>query len=63
MPLRVQILMYDGVEEQDFMGPRDVLGHAERAGGQVQTTLVRPSAPGKVTCFFGPHGSPPTPIF
>ncbi|WP_328687050.1 DJ-1/PfpI family protein [Streptomyces caniferus] len=53
MPLRVQILMYDGVEEQDFIGPRDVLGHAERAGGQVHTTLVRPSAPGKVTCFFG----------
>ncbi|MEW2439929.1 DJ-1/PfpI family protein [Streptomyces caniferus] len=53
MPLRVQILMYDGVEEQDFIGPRDVLGHAERAGGQVHTTLVGPSAPGRVTCFFG----------
>ncbi|MEV6029265.1 DJ-1/PfpI family protein [Streptomyces sp. NPDC052036] len=23
------------------------------AGGQVETTLVRPSAPGEVTCFFG----------
>ncbi|AOP48022.1 DJ-1/PfpI family protein [Streptomyces lydicus] len=40
-------------EEQDFVGPRDVLGHAERVGGPVQTALVRPSAPGKVTCFFG----------
>lgn len=53
MPLRVQILMYDGAEEQDFIGPRDVFGHAELAGGQVETTLVRPSAPGEVTCFFG----------
>ncbi|MFI0777026.1 DJ-1/PfpI family protein [Streptomyces sp. NPDC021212] len=53
MPLRVQILMYDGVEEQDAIGPRDVLGHAAQAGGQVETTLVRPSAPGEVTCFFG----------
>ncbi|MFI0790875.1 DJ-1/PfpI family protein [Streptomyces lydicus] len=53
MPLRVQILMYDGVEEQDFIGPRDVLGHAERAGGPVRTALVRLSAPGKVRCFFG----------
>ncbi len=53
MPLRVQILMYDGVEEQDVIGPRDVLGHAESAGGQIQTTLVRPSAPGEVTCYFG----------
>lgn len=76
MPLRVQILMYHGVEEQDFrggeqdfIGPRDVPGHAERAGGQVHTTLVRPSAPGTVICFFGTevtvraHGSPPTRIF
>ncbi|WP_411140156.1 DJ-1/PfpI family protein [Streptomyces sp. x-80] len=53
MPLRVQILVYDGVEEQDFIGPRDVFGHAAQAGGQVETTLVRPSAPGEVTCFFG----------
>ncbi|WP_372405305.1 DJ-1/PfpI family protein [Streptomyces luteireticuli] len=53
MPLRVQILVYDGVEEQDFIGPRDVFGHAVHAGAQVETTLVRPSAPGEVTCFFG----------
>ncbi|MFJ5840570.1 DJ-1/PfpI family protein [Streptomyces shenzhenensis] len=53
MPLRVQILLYDGVEEQDFIGPRDVFGHAVQAGGEVETTLVRPSAPGEVTCFFG----------
>lgn len=53
MPLRVQILMYDGVEEQDAIGPRDVFGHAAQVGGQVETTLVRPSAPGEVTCFFG----------
>ncbi|MEU1948581.1 MULTISPECIES: DJ-1/PfpI family protein [unclassified Streptomyces] len=53
MPLRVQILMYDGAEEQDVIGPRDVLGHAESAGAEIRTTLVRPSAPGEVTCFFG----------
>ncbi|MFJ8490463.1 DJ-1/PfpI family protein [Streptomyces sp. NPDC094038] len=53
MSLRVRILMCDGVEEQDAIGPRDVFGHAVQAGGQVETTLVRPSAPGEVTCFFG----------
>ncbi|MGQ4409899.1 DJ-1/PfpI family protein, partial [[Kitasatospora] papulosa] len=53
MPLRVQILMYDGVEEQDAIGPRDVFGHAALAGGPVETTLVRAAAPGEVTCFFG----------
>ncbi|MEW1722816.1 DJ-1/PfpI family protein [Streptomyces sp. NPDC093109] len=52
-PLRVQILMYEGAEEQDVIGPRDVLGHAERAGAPIRTTLVRPTAPGEVTCFFG----------
>ncbi|MEU1803295.1 DJ-1/PfpI family protein [Streptomyces sp. NPDC019937] len=60
MPLRVRILMYDGVEEQDAIGPRDVLGHAARAGGQVETTLVRPSAPGEVTGFFGTRITVPT---
>ncbi|MEU6355231.1 DJ-1/PfpI family protein [Streptomyces sp. NPDC047072] len=60
MPLRVQILMYDGVEEQDAIGPRDVFGHAVQAGGQVETTLVRPSAPGEVTCFFGTRITVPT---
>lgn len=60
MPLRVQILMYDGVEEQDAIGPRDVLGHAAQAGGQVETTLVRPTAPGEVTCFFGTKVTVPT---
>src|ERR1700751_4892455 len=53
MSLRVQILMYDGVEEQDAIGPRDVFGHAVQAGGQVETTLVRPSAPCEVACFLG----------
>lgn len=60
MPLRVQILMYDGVEEQDAIGPRDVFGHAVRAGGEVETTLVRPSGPGEVTCFFGTRITVPT---
>ncbi|WP_055547477.1 DJ-1/PfpI family protein [Streptomyces sp. NBRC 110028] len=52
-PTRVHILVYDGVEEQDFMGPRDVFGHAVHAGGAVETSLVRPGGPGEVTCAFG----------
>ncbi|MFI9274083.1 DJ-1/PfpI family protein [Kitasatospora sp. NPDC052896] len=60
VPLRVQILVYDGAEEQDFIGPRDVFGHAARLGGQVETTLVRLSAPGEVTCFFGTRVTVPT---
>ncbi|MET9576412.1 DJ-1/PfpI family protein [Streptomyces massasporeus] len=47
------MLMYDGVEEQDAIGPRDVFGHAAQAGGHVETALVRRSAPGGVRCFFG----------
>lgn len=60
MSLRIQILMYDGVEEQDAIGPRDVFGHAVQAGGDVETTLVRPSAPGEVTGFFGTRIVVPT---
>ncbi|MCX4856146.1 DJ-1/PfpI family protein [Streptomyces canus] len=60
MSLRIQILMYDGVEEQDAIGPRDVFGHAVQAGGDVKTTLVRPSAPGEVTGFFGTRIVVPT---
>ncbi|WP_217167719.1 hypothetical protein [Streptomyces sp. AC512_CC834] len=44
--------MYDGVEEQDSIGLRGAPGHAVQVGGDIETTLVRPSAPGKVTCFF-----------
>ncbi|MGW2256337.1 DJ-1/PfpI family protein [Streptomyces sp. NPDC001780] len=52
-PTRVHILVYDGAEEQDFIGPRDVFGHAVHAGGAVETSLVRPGGPGEVTCAFG----------
>ncbi|MFD4575194.1 DJ-1/PfpI family protein [Streptomyces sp. NPDC058417] len=49
----MHILVYDGAEEQDFIGPRDVFGHAVHAGGAVETSLVRPGGPGEVTCAFG----------
>ncbi|WP_413760706.1 DJ-1/PfpI family protein [Streptomyces sp. MMBL 11-3] len=52
-PTQVHILVYDGAEEQDFIGPRDVFGHAVHAGGAVETSLVRPGGPGEVTCAFG----------
>ncbi|WP_234473639.1 MULTISPECIES: DJ-1/PfpI family protein [unclassified Streptomyces] len=52
-PIRVQILLYDGAEEQDFIGPRDVFGHAVHAGGSVETTLVRHGGPGEVEALFG----------
>ncbi|MEV7644028.1 DJ-1/PfpI family protein [Streptomyces rubiginosohelvolus] len=52
-PTRVQILLYDGAEEQDFIGPRDVFGHAVHVGGPVETTLVRHGGPGEVKALFG----------
>lgn len=51
--LRVQILVFDGVEEQDVIGPVAVLGHAGHQGGQVEVTLVMPGAPGEVVGTFG----------
>ncbi|MCP2256342.1 DJ-1/PfpI family protein [Streptoalloteichus tenebrarius] len=52
-PLRVQILVYDGVEEQDFIAPIDVFGLAKSLGGALTTTLVTPGKPGIVTCAYG----------
>ncbi|MCP2163581.1 DJ-1/PfpI family protein [Goodfellowiella coeruleoviolacea] len=53
-PLRVQVLMFDGVEEQDFTAPVEVLGLAGRAsGGAVTATLVTTGRPGTVTCAYG----------
>jgi transcriptional regulator GlxA family with amidase domain len=53
-PLRVQVLMFDGVEEQDFIAPIEVLGLAGRlSAGAIATTMVTTAAPGTVTCAFG----------
>ena len=53
-PLRVQVLMFDGVEEQDFVAPVEVLGLAGRmSGGAVTTTLAAAGRPGQVTCTYG----------
>ncbi|WP_053717317.1 DJ-1/PfpI family protein [Saccharothrix sp. NRRL B-16348] len=53
-PLRVQVLVFDGVEEQDFVAPVEVLGLAGRmSGGALTTTLVTPHRPGTVTCTYG----------
>ncbi|MGE9696588.1 hypothetical protein [Streptomyces sp. NRRL F-5630] len=53
MTLRVQILLYDGAEEQDFTGPRDVLGWAAHESADVSARYVRASGPGEVTTLFG----------
>ncbi len=52
-PLRVQILVFDGVEELDFAAPVDVFGLAEKMGGAVRSTLVTAGRPGVVTCGYG----------
>jgi CBS domain-containing protein len=50
-PLRVQVLMFDGVEEQDFVVPVEVLGLARKmTGGSIRTTLVTTGRPGTGTC-------------
>ncbi|WP_285633560.1 DJ-1/PfpI family protein [Lentzea sp. NBRC 102530] len=52
-PLRVQVLMFDGVEEQDFIAPVEVLGLAGRMSGAIRTTLVSHHRPRTVTCTYG----------
>jgi transcriptional regulator GlxA family with amidase domain len=52
-PLRVQVLMFDGVEEQDFVAPVEVFGVAAFLGGQLTTTMVTTARPATVTCAYG----------
>ncbi|MET0134055.1 MAG: DJ-1/PfpI family protein [Kibdelosporangium sp.] len=59
-PLRIAILLFDGVEEQDFVAPIEVFGLAARLGGAVATTLVAASGPGTVTASFGTRIEVPT---
>lgn len=53
-PLRVQIVMFDGVEEQDFAGPYEVFSLAGGiSGGRVQVSYVTGDRPRTVTAAFG----------
>ncbi|MBP2479321.1 transcriptional regulator GlxA family with amidase domain [Crossiella equi] len=53
-PLRVQVLVFEGVEEQDLVVPVEVLGLAgAMSGGAVRTTQVSTGGPGAVTCMHG----------
>ncbi|MFJ5985875.1 DJ-1/PfpI family protein [Lentzea sp. NPDC092896] len=53
-PLRVQVLVFEGVEEQDFIAPVEVLGLAAGlSNGAIRTTLVSTGRPRTVTCSYG----------
>ncbi|KUF13327.1 DJ-1/PfpI family protein [Streptomyces silvensis] len=52
-PLRVHIVVFDGVEELDFAGPLEVFGAARTVGQQVETRLVTSGARGGCTGRFG----------
>lgn len=52
-PLRVQILLYEGVEELDSIAPFDVLSMAGLMGGAIRTTLVSITKPTMVTASRG----------
>ncbi|WP_405659077.1 DJ-1/PfpI family protein [Streptomyces sp. RK9] len=52
-PLRVHIVVFDGVEELDFAGPLEVFGAARSVGQRVETELVTSGGPGGFTGRFG----------
>ncbi|RLV04306.1 AraC family transcriptional regulator [Streptomyces griseocarneus] len=53
-PLRVQVVMFDGVEEQDFIGPYEVFSAAKRfRGAPVETTYVALDGPRTVEAAYG----------
>lgn len=58
--MRVQIVVFDGVEEQDFVAPVEVLGLAKAMGAEWTTTLVTTGNPATVTARFGTRVEVPT---
>nr|ATY72534.1 AraC family transcriptional regulator [Streptomyces thioluteus] len=52
-PLRVQVLMFDGVEEQDYIAPFEVFAAAKKIGGAVETSYVALDGPRTVTSAYG----------
>ncbi|MER5491600.1 DJ-1/PfpI family protein [Streptomyces sp. NPDC002454] len=52
-PLRVDIVLFDGVEELDVFGPFEVFAGAAAMGHPVRVRLVTGGAPGPVTLAFG----------
>lgn len=53
-PLRVQVVMFDGVEEQDFAGPYEVFSLAGRlSGGAIRAGYVTATRPRTITAAFG----------
>ncbi|MBO4205261.1 DJ-1/PfpI family protein [Micromonospora echinofusca] len=53
-PLRVQIVMFDGVEEQDFAGPYEVFSLAGRlSSGAVRASYVTADRPRSIVAAFG----------
>ncbi|MEV7627691.1 DJ-1/PfpI family protein [Actinoplanes sp. NPDC089786] len=50
----MQIVLFDGVEEQDFAGPYEVFSYAGRlSGGAAQVAFVSAAEPRVVTAAFG----------
>jgi transcriptional regulator GlxA family with amidase domain len=53
-PLRVQIVLFDGVAEQDFIGPNEVFSIAGKAsGGAVRVGYVTGTVPRQITAVGG----------
>ncbi|MFY1670385.1 DJ-1/PfpI family protein [Plantactinospora sp. WMMB334] len=57
-PLRVQVVMYDGVEEMDAIGPIEVLGLAKGMGGAITTSMVTVDGDLPITGFHGTELGP-----
>lgn len=51
--MRFDIVLYDGVDELDFVGPMEVLRAASRAGADAEIRLRTLAETSVVTCSFG----------
>ncbi|MDR7275552.1 DJ-1/PfpI family protein [Catenuloplanes atrovinosus] len=53
-PLRVQVVVFDGVEEMDYTGPFEIFSIAARmSSGAATVTLAGGGEPGEITGYYG----------
>ena len=53
MPVRVEIVLYEGFDELDAIAPYEVFSRVRRDGGDVEVALVTIDAPVRVTAAHG----------
>ena len=51
--MRIDVVVYDGLDEMDALGPLEVLRSAQRAGADLESRLVARTNPRRIVGSYG----------